>query len=135
VNDNEVFHLPARFAFGAVTALVFSAFAVVAWPHTALFALCLFELFAFTALVVRVFVVSIGDGGLVLYRLWRLPWSRVSGVRRISLFGLPYMLVARQGGFSWWVPLYLRGSRPMEAALMARAPEGNPLRTFREHRR
>lgn len=86
------------------------------------------EFAAIYAVMLFASVVTVGNEGLRLYRVWKLPWSSVKGARRISFLGLPYALVARHKGFTWWLPLYFRGSRPIESALAERAPEGSPLR-------
>lgn len=133
--SEEIFRLPLGSAVVVVNALAFLVLAALAWPHLVVVVSFLLQAIFFTALVAAVSVVSVGDDGLVLYRLWRLPWSQVAGARRISFFGLPYLLVARRKGFGWWVPLYFRGARPIEAALAARAPTGNPLSGIGENRK
>jgi hypothetical protein len=77
-------------------------------------------------------VVAISDEGIVLYRVNRLSWSNIATVRRVSVLGLPYLLIARKKGFRWWLPLYFHGDRPIEAALAEKAPIGNPIRSFAE---
>ena len=86
------------------------------------------------ALVIQrlLFVVAISDEGIVLYRVNRLSWSNIATVRRVSVLGLPYLLVTRKKGFRWWLPLYFHGDRPIEAALAEKAPIGNPIRSYAE---
>ncbi len=77
-------------------------------------------------------VVAISDEGIVLYRVNRLSWSNIVTVRRVSVLGLPYLLITRKTGFRWWLPLYFHGDRPIEAALAEKAPIGNPIRSYAE---
>lgn len=125
---DEIFRLSYRSPVVAITAIVFLGLAALMWPHKVYVASYLLQGAFFTILMVTVSVVSIGDTGLVLNRSWRLAWSDIVSARRISFFGLPYILVKRRRGFTWWLPLYFLGARSMELALAARAPEGNPVR-------
>lgn len=77
-------------------------------------------------------VVAISDEGIVLYRVNRLSWSNIVTVRRVSVLGLPHLLITRKTGFRWWLPLYFHGDRPIEAALAEKAPIGNPIRSYAE---
>ena len=72
--------------------------------------------------------ISVSSEGLVLYRINKLKWEDIKSARRISLLGLPYILIKRHKGFSWWLPLYYEGKRNIEDALRSEAPVGNPLR-------
>jgi hypothetical protein len=82
------------------------------------------------ALVLLLSVVSVSEDGIVLYLVNRLRWQQVTGVRRVSFLGLPYLYITRVRGFNWWLPLYFTGCRPIERALAEKAPPGNPLRTY-----
>lgn len=77
-------------------------------------------------------VVAISNEGIVLYRVNRLSWSNIGSVHRVSVLGLPYLRVTRKKGFRWWLPLYFRGDRPIEAVLAEKAPIGNPIRSYAE---
>lgn len=72
--------------------------------------------------------ISVSSEGVVLYRINRLKWEDIKSARRISLLGLPYILIKRHKGFSWWLPLYYEGERNIEDALRSEAPAGNPLK-------
>lgn len=82
------------------------------------------------AMLLLLSVVSITHEGIVLYFVNRLGWSQVTGVRRVSFLGLPYLHITRAKGLNWWLPLYFAGPRSIEAALAEKAPPGNPLRTY-----
>jgi hypothetical protein len=69
-------------------------------------------------------VVQVGEAGFVLYRTSRARWEEVVGVRRLSVLGLPYLLVSRTVGRPWFVPLYVTGPRSLVESLVARAPPG-----------
>ena len=98
-----------------------------AWPETsALIAIGSVAAFGL-ALLLFVPVVSVGDSGIVLYRVNVLPWSRVQAARRVTFLGLPYLLVERHNGFRWWLPLYVQGKRTLADSLADRAPADNPL--------
>jgi hypothetical protein len=71
--------------------------------------------------------VTVRDSGVVLYKVNVLPWARVVAARRVSFLGLPYLVLERDEGFPWWMPLYVSGRRTMAAALAERAPPGNPI--------
>lgn len=124
----ELFRLPIRSPVLWLVAAPFLVLAVLAWPHKLIVAGAIAEGLIIAGIGYAVSVVAVGEDGLVLYRIWKLPWSRVAGARRTSFFGLPYILVARQRGFSWWLPLYFHGNRPIETAIAEMAPEGNPLK-------
>lgn len=128
----------------AVTSIFFSAllgFVVYVWVQVPMIAMkatiamlvLLAVQFALALVIARLLaVVAINDGGIVLYRVNRLSWSNIVTVRRVSVLGLPYLVITRKKGFRWWLPLYFRGNRPMEAALAEKAPIGNPIRSYAE---
>jgi hypothetical protein len=77
-------------------------------------------------------VVAISNEGIVLNRINWLSWSNIAAVLRVSVLGLPHLLITRKTGFRWWLPLYFHGKRPIEAALAEKAPIGNPIRSYAE---
>ena len=74
-------------------------------------------------------VVQVSESGFVLYRTNRARWEEVAGVKRLSFLGLPYLLVRRTLGLSWFVPLYVTGPRSLVESLVARAPPGTEFAT------
>ena len=74
-------------------------------------------------------VVQVNDSGVVLYRTHRMRWGEVAGVKRVSVLGLPYLLIRRISGFSWFLPLYVTGPRSLVESLAARAPKDTELAT------
>jgi hypothetical protein len=125
---HEVFRLPIQSPILWLVAAPFLVLAVLAWPHKLMVAGAIAEALIIVGIGYAASVVTVGEDGLVLCRIWKLPWSRVASARRTSFFGLPYILVARQRGFSWWLPLYFLGDRPIETAIAEWAPDGNPLK-------
>jgi hypothetical protein len=71
---------------------------------------------------------SMGPGGLRLYRVNRMRWNEARRARLKTLVGLEYVQVERVRGMSWWIPLYFVGSRDLRAALIEHSPAGNPIR-------
>jgi len=72
--------------------------------------------------------ISITKDGLVLYRVNRLKWQDIISARKTSFLGLPYILLKRQKGFAWWLPLYYEGNGNIQDAIISFAPNGNPLK-------
>ena len=118
----------------AVASIFFGAllgFVVYVWVQVPMI-VAMKATIAMLALVIErlLAVVAISDEGIVLYRVNRLSWSNIVTVRRVSVLGLPYLLITRKKGFRWWLPLYFRGDRSIEAALAEKAPIGNPIRSY-----
>lgn len=82
----------------------------------------------FWAFLLRHYTVQLRPVGVELYGLWWLPWTDVSAVRYLRVFGFPYFHVRRRRGFSWWIPLYFIGDRDLGQALIHAAPADNPFR-------
>ncbi len=130
----EEFRMPLCSLLIVPIVIVMFALAFVAWPDIAAAVGWLLQI-GLVVVVVRVGgVVAIDDEGLVLARIWRLPWSRVVDARRVSVLGLPYLRVKRRKGLRWSVPLYYLGARSIEEALAARAPESSPLQAALRYR-
>jgi len=72
--------------------------------------------------------VSITKDGLILYRVNKLKWQEIISARKTSFLGLPYVLLKRQKGFAWWLPLYFEGNGNIKEAIVNLAPDGNPLK-------
>ena len=105
----------------------------LAWPrYTAAF-VAVAHIGLCVVIVVLLGTVSVNDRGLALYRVNHLAWSNIKAVTRRTVFGLPYLQVTKVRGFtSWWLPLYLRNVSNFYASVAARAPIGNPLRSYAE---
>jgi len=126
----------ASIFFGALlgfVAYVWVQVPMIAMKATIAILVLLAAQFALALVIERLLaVVAISDEGIVLYRVNRLSWSNIVTVRRVSVLGLPYLLITRKKGFRWWLPLYFHGDRPIEAALAEKAPIGNPIRSYAE---
>lgn len=72
-------------------------------------------------------VMTIDQNGVVLYRINKLAWSDMSSAKRVKFLGLPYIRVGRKKGLPFWLPLYFKGQRPIEEALLDCAPASNVL--------
>lgn len=72
--------------------------------------------------------VRVTDSGLVLYQINRLDWPEVVAAETRSIFGLEYLVVTRQKGMKYWVPLYLKDRGKFAEAVVEAAPAGNPIR-------
>ena len=83
----------------------------------------------FAMLMLRLSELRIREEGLVLYHVNKMAWGDAVAARLRGIAGLRYLHVRRARGMSWWIPLYLVGSRGIMVALADRAPEGNPIRT------
>jgi hypothetical protein len=71
--------------------------------------------------------VQVGPEGVVLYRVHKLKWAEVTKVESATVLGLPHLRVFLSTGMTWFVPLYVRGSRSIEESLRSWAPSGNLL--------
>ncbi len=72
-------------------------------------------------------VITIDQNGVVLYRINKLAWSDISSAKRVKFLGLPHIRVKRKKGLPIWLPLYFKGQRPIEEALLDCAPASNVL--------
>jgi len=78
--------------------------------------------------------VAVGPYGIVLYRVNRAKWSDFTTVNQRSFLGLPYLIVHRTEGHRWWIPLYLAKLDEFHMAVLANAPDANPLREYVDSR-
>jgi hypothetical protein len=78
----------------------------------------------------KAMTLAVTDGGVTLYRLWRLRWEDVTAAQVRTILGLRYLHVVRSGRTrpSLWLPLYFDGPRSVSIALRDCAPRGNPIR-------
>ena len=74
------------------------------------------------------FAVRVHDAGIDYGLFHHLLWQDVSSARIRKVVGLPYLFIEREKKLGWWLPLYLRGSRPLVESLADNAPEGSPVR-------
>ena len=137
----ELFRLSWRSPLVAVEAIFFGAllgYAVYVGIQLSMMSmiamLVLLAVQIVVALVIQhlLSVVAISNEGIVLYRVNRLSWSNIASVHRVSVLGLTYLRVTRKKGFSWWLPLYFHGDRPINAVLAEKAPIGNPIHSYAE---
>ena len=126
-SSNEVFRLSWRSSLIATLAIIHFVLMVFTWPHITQL---IFQFIFGAAIILFLSVIKINEQGIVLYYINKLPWSNIASVQHKTLVGLPYLIIKRQNGFSWWLPLYFQGSRPIQAALLAKAPIGNPVYTY-----
>jgi len=93
------------------------------------------ELFLFLSVVIaipilsiwQVSVMSINSKGIKLYRVNKLVWSDITEAKLTSFVGLPYILIKREKGMKWWLPLYFKGNLTVKDALINNAPKDNPI--------
>ena len=71
---------------------------------------------------------SVGPGGITLYRIYRMRWDDAKSARLATVAELQYLHVKRHRGLSLWIPLYLIGLRDVRTALRDQAPSDNPIR-------
>lgn len=70
---------------------------------------------------------EIDNEGMRLYRFNVMKWDDVVSAKKVSLWGLKYLHVARRKGMKWMVPLFFNGTLPIEVALKEKCPAGNPI--------
>lgn len=103
------------------------------WPRYTAALIVMAQIVLFVVILVLLGTVSVRDRGLVLYRINHLAWSNIKEVSQSTVFGLPYLKIKKARGVAgWWLPLYLRNISGFYVSVAARAPIGNPLRTFAE---
>jgi len=126
----RTFYLSLRNRFGGAIAGFFLLATVVAWPHIALMAALSVQALMFMAILLVVCTVSVSAEGVTLNRVNRARWTDISSAEPVRFLGLPYLIVRRNKGWRWWVPLYLRNLPEFQNALLESAPPGNPLHTY-----
>ena len=109
--------------------------AIVAYAATATLGVNLIGIFLGVALFVILFgtlvfgfAVRVHDAGIDYGLFNQLLWQDVSSARFRKFVGLPYLFIERQNKSGWWLPLYLRGNRPLVESLADKAPEGSPIK-------
>jgi hypothetical protein len=136
--SEEHFHLPLQSPVVWLPALAYVALALYAWPNTVLVAIILAKGTLVIAVLRIAIRLTVSDEGVRINWFKRMLWSEVATARPTSFLGLPYLLVYLHTGFykryPLYVPLYVRGRRTVEAALVERAPTDNPLRTYAQSR-
>lgn len=80
------------------------------------------------------FAVRVHDAGIDYGLFHHLLWQDISSARFRKFVGLPYLFIERENKPGWWLPLYLRGSRPLVESLADKAPEGSPVRQILHNR-
>lgn len=132
LSDAQTFHVDLFGRFAVLTVVIFApvlwiasdsistllvAFAFIVIAEVGMYLLC---------------TVVVSRDGIMLNRANKAQWQDVTGAKRVSFFGLPYLKVERRKGFKLWIPLYLRKPKEFRLALAAKAPVGNPLREYAE---
>ena len=109
--------------------------AIIAWAITATLGVNLLGVLLGIALFVILFgaltfgfAVRVHDVGIDYGLFHHLIWQDVSSARFRKFVGLPYLFIERENKPGWWLPLYLRGSRPLVESLADNAPEGSPIK-------
>ncbi|MDH5573682.1 MAG: hypothetical protein OEY89_18095 [Gammaproteobacteria bacterium] len=130
INETKYFYLQWRktlsFLFIALFAVVFY---YAASRHMLMHViLSIFNLVAAVGGIWFLSTIAITKDGLVLYRVNRLKWQDIISARKTSFLGLPYILLKRQNGFAWWLPLYFEGKGTIQETIISLAPDGNPLK-------
>jgi len=133
-NNEERFYLPLRSPLIWGTALVYLALAAYAWPYEMLVALILAKGVFVIAILRAAIRLTVNEQGIRINWFKRATWAEIAAAHPTSFLGLPYLRVTLRTGFykhyPLWVPLYVRGTRTVEAAFVHRAPPDNPLRTY-----
>ena len=124
--ENLKFRIPA-IPYVAVIILITSPLLIfgINFPDM----LWLWVIFTFPYIIYSLYigVMEIGPEGIRLYRINMLRWNDVKSARKKRYLGLRYLLVKRQKGMNYWVPLYFTGDTPIEAALQKNVPPKNPI--------
>lgn len=74
------------------------------------------------------FAVRVHGAGIDYGLFNQLLWQDVSSARFRKFVGLSYLFIERESKSGWWLPLYLRGKRPLVESLADNAPEGSPIK-------
>ena len=98
--STEVFRLSWRSPLVASFALFFAVLCALAWPHLNLVLALIVQFVVALALLLLFSVASVTQEGIVLYFVNRLEWPQVTGVRRVSFLGLPYLHITRAKGLN-----------------------------------
>lgn len=131
--ESQTFYLNP---FGRVGVISFAIFAPVFWiaSDNVVFFLIVLALFVFAeCLTFLLCTITVSSIGIVLFRVNRASWQDFTAVKRISSFGMPYLLVERRKGHRWRIPLYLAKLGGFHRALASHAPPGNPLREYADN--
>ncbi len=122
------YHLPHRVSLSGIFAGMWFSL-LWYWGSPSLDALILVTLNVVVVLVGiwSISIVEINHNGVVLYRVNKLVWSDVHSAKRVKFFGLNHIRVKRKKGFPLWIPMYFKGHRPIEKALVACAPTASAL--------
>lgn len=131
-NMGRVFYLEVGLRRWWLLLVLLGVLLMALWPHYWVAVAFTAKVVFMLALCVAICTVSVNEQGLVLYRVNRLSWLDIKEARARSVLGLPYVLISRASGFSWWVPLYLRSPQAFFSAVISAAPKSNPLRSFAE---
>lgn len=129
-DGKEIFYLRWRKAMTALFVALFIPIVYLSLVH-GVYEQIVLALFNLAVAIVGIWffsAVAISNDGLVLYRVNRLRWEEVKSARKVRLLGLPYVLIKRHTGFTWWLPLYYEGKRDIREALRSVVPSGNPLK-------
>jgi hypothetical protein len=57
-----------------------------------------------------------------------MKWNDAISAELESIVGLRYLIIKKNRGMNWWIPLYFRGEPSIEAALIESAPDDNPIK-------
>lgn len=71
--------------------------------------------------------VRVTDSGLILYQMNRLEWHEVVAADLRSVLGLEYLVITRQKGMNYWIPLYLKERAKFSKKIIEVAPADNPI--------
>ena len=129
-SDDKIFHIDLFGRFGLVTVVIFVPLLWVASGSILTLLVALAFVVAVEYGTYFFCTVVVGRSGMVLYRTNKANWKEMTAAKRVSFIGLPYLKIEREKGLRWWVPLYLTKPAEFRKALLAHAPEGNPLRNY-----
>ena len=127
---NIYFHLKWRNLLLLICVILFSSVLYHAIPNQQVMHIVL-SIFNLVVSVYGVWFLSsveITKDGLALYKINRLKWQDITSAKRTSFLGLPYILLRRKKGTTWWLPLYYVGESNFQTTLLNVIPSDNPIR-------
>ena len=130
ININTHFYLKWRSVISLFFVLLFSTVLYYAITQQMVIhiIMSIFNLVASVGGIWFLSTMEVNENGLVLYKVNRLKWHEITSAKRTSFLGLPYILLKRKKGFTWWLPLYFVGDANLQATLLNVVPNGNPLK-------
>lgn len=124
---NQTFRISWRSGISIFLAIALILLLILTWPRGWVFLVPMLGLSLVTLVMPAV---TIRSDGLSLYGVNHLQWGEVRSAERTTILGLSYIVVHRQRGMRWWIPLYVDDKQGLLAALASRAPSGSALHSL-----